>query len=385
VNDTQKPIRILHVVGGMDTGGVETWLMHVLRKIDRDRYKFDFLTHTTKPCFYDEELRALGCRITPCLHPTRPLCYARNFRRIMRKHGPYDVVHSHVHHFSGFPLMLAHWAGVPVRIAHSHNDISLKDRGAAVWRRLYLLVSECHIRRHATLGLACSHPAAAALYGCAWERDPRWRVLYYAIDVEPYTRPIDMIGVRDELGIPADAFVVGHVGRFVEQKNHDFLLDIFSEVARREPRARLLLVGDGPLRAAVDHKARRLGLSTKIIFAGVRRDVPRLMSGAMDVFVLPSRHEGLGLVVVEAQAAGLGCLVSDAVPKEADVVPLLVNRLALSQPAMWAERILAETGRRIQPEDAWRRVDGSHFNLSQCVSNLAANYATARNVKERLS
>jgi hypothetical protein len=115
--DQKRPIRILHVVGSLDTGGRETWLMHVLRRIDRDRYQFDFLTHATKPCFYDDEIKSLGCRILPCLqHSSRPWQYAWDFLRILKEYGPYDVVHSHVHHFSGLPLMLAHHAGVPVRI-----------------------------------------------------------------------------------------------------------------------------------------------------------------------------------------------------------------------------------------------------------------------------
>src|SRR5208283_2990654 len=127
IHDQKRPMRILQIVSGMDTGGVETWLMHILRRIDRDRYRFDFLVHTTKPCFYDDEIKSLGCRIIPCLHPSRPWQYAWNFFRLLKEHGPYDVVHTHVHHFSGFTLMLAHLAGVPMRIVHSHSDTSLID------------------------------------------------------------------------------------------------------------------------------------------------------------------------------------------------------------------------------------------------------------------
>ncbi len=113
-----KPIRVLHVVGGMNRAGTETWLMHLLRNIDREHYRMDFLVHAAQPFEYAEEIEALGARVIPCLHPTKPWRYARNFMRILKELGPYEVVHSHVHHFTGLPLYLARRAGVPVRIAH---------------------------------------------------------------------------------------------------------------------------------------------------------------------------------------------------------------------------------------------------------------------------
>jgi len=124
----EQHIRILNIVGGMNRGGAETWLMHVLRNIDRERYLMDFLVHTERICEYDHEIRQLGSRVIPCLHPSKPLKYAKNFKRILRDYGPYDVVHSHVHHFSGYALKLAHQEGVPVRIAHAQNKLqSLGD------------------------------------------------------------------------------------------------------------------------------------------------------------------------------------------------------------------------------------------------------------------
>src|SRR5208337_3468794 len=132
------PIRILQVVGGMERAGVETWLMHVLRQIDRDRFRMDFLVHTDHPCAYDEEIHSLGSKIIPCLRPSRPWTYARNFTRILREHGPYDVVHSHVHHFSGYVVRLAHRAGIPLRISHSHNDTTNLEARSGMIRHAYL-------------------------------------------------------------------------------------------------------------------------------------------------------------------------------------------------------------------------------------------------------
>lgn len=373
----RKPVRVLHVVGGMNRGGVETWLMHVLRHIDRERFRMDFLVHTTQPCAYDDEILALGSRIIPCPHPRRPLSYARRLKRILRERGPYDVIHSHVHHYSGWVLRAARQAGVPVRIAHSHSDTYRLQAGTSPPRRLYLALAKRWIAAHATHGLACSRQAAAALFGPDWESDPRRRVLYYGIDLAPFRDDVDRVSVRRELGIPVDAFVVGHVGRFEEPKNHAFLVEIARHIAAREPRARFLLVGDGPLRKEIERKAAGLGLAGVVHFAGIRRDVPRLMMGAMDVFVLPSLWEGLPVVAIEAQAAGLSCVLSDVVPQEADVVPALMRRLSLERPpSLWAESALAtriDPARPPQPE-ALARVEASVFNVAVSANQLQSVY-----------
>ena len=371
----EKAIRILHVVGGMDTGGIETWLMHMLRRIDRDRYRFDFLTHTDKPCFYDDEIRSLGGRIISCAHTALPWRYARNFLRILKEHGPYDVVHSHVHHFSGFTLMLAKMAGVPVRIAHSHNDTSLNERRAGIGRKFYLHSTRRLIRCCSTFGLACSGLAAVNLFGKDWEGDPRWRILNYAVDFDPFMKPVDRAHVRRELSIPLDAFVMGHVGRFAQQKNHDFLLDVFAELSRREKSAYLLLVGDGDLRAKLVEKTKRLGLADKVIFAGVRPDIARLMLGAMDVFVFPSHHEGLGLVVVEAQAAGLPVVMSDTVPAEAIIIPPLIKILSLQKDSsIWVQAVADCKDLRLITGKAQQCVVDSKFNVIHGVNELTRAY-----------
>ncbi|MBN1587260.1 MAG: glycosyltransferase family 1 protein [Candidatus Omnitrophica bacterium] len=369
-----NPIRILHIVGGMNTGGVETWLMHVLRHIDRTRFQLDFMVHTEEPCFYDEEIRSLGSRILPCMHPKRPLQYAANFRRILKEHGPYDGVHSHVHHFSGFTLLLARLFGVRQRIAHSHNDISVKESGAGPLRRFYLATTEWLIERSATVGLACSELAAASLFGLKWKNDPRWKVLYCGIDLEPFKAPVDRAEVRTELGLPLDAFVLGHVGGFREAKNHEFLLDIFAQVAKRESKAWLLLVGEGSLRKKIEQKAQRLGLEDKVIFAGVRADIPRLMKGAMDVFVFPSRWEGLGLVLVEAQAAGLRCAISDVIPAEVVIIPQLVCRLSLSGLENWAQQVTNGEWLSEQVSKSQLLVENSKFNIRVSLDGLCAAY-----------
>ena len=379
---SREPIRILHAVGGMNRGGIETWLIHILQHIDRDRFKMDFLVHTNDPGDYDQQVRALGSRIIPCHQAHKPLIYGDKFKRILREYGPYDIVHSHVHHFSGYILRLAKQAGVPIRISHSHNDTAANQAKAGFKRRLYLQLMRSWINRYANAGLACSHQAAASFFGTDWDSDPRWQALYYGIDLNPFQQEIDKIALRYKLGIPEDAFVIGHVGRFVEQKNHQFLLEIVAEVAKREPKTRLLLIGDGELRSRIEHQATLLGLRDQTIFAGIRSDVPQLMQ-IMNRFLLPSLFEGLGLVLIEAQAAGTACLFSDVIPQEVDVVKPLMQRLSLCQTASeWAEALLTQTQQAkiaVTRQDALTKVKTSIFNIETAVTRLEDIYQTQVN------
>lgn len=372
--------RILHVVGSMNVGGAETWLMHVLRSLKGTGIEQDFLVHTGLPGAFDAEIRALGGNVLPCLRPARPALYAWRLRRILQSRGRYDVVHSHVHHFSGWVLKVADHLGVPVRIAHSHNDTSQLDNQAPPHRRMYQHLMRHWIRRHATAGLAASSRAAAALFGAQWRTDGRWRTLYCGINLEPFRMPVDAARLRAGFGFPPDAFVVGHVGRFDEQKNHKFLIEIFAEACRSAPRLRLLLVGAGPLQAEIARKASALDVRHKVVFAGLRRDVPRILCGAMDVFLFPSLYEGLPLVLMEAQAAGRPCIVSNVMPPEADAVPALITRLPLSAPAReWAGVLLRQcaSGRGAGTGAALALMERSAFNINASVAALKDVYGIA--------
>jgi glycosyltransferase involved in cell wall biosynthesis len=373
-----KPMRILHVVGGMDRGGAETWLMHILRNIDRDRFQMDFLAPEDRHYAYTDELQALGSKIFACdLQPSKPWRYATNFKRILSEHGPYDAIHVHVHHFSGYVLRLAREAGIKTRIIHSHIDTSSIESNANWKRKLYTTLMTSWIAKNSTVGLATSRMAAADLLGSAWTSDPRWRTLYCGIDLAPFHNPVVSADVRAEFGIPADTFVVGHIGRFEPQKNHHFLLEIAAQMAQREPNMRLLLIGTGSLLPEIQAKVTQMGLAEQVIFGGVRNDIPRLMKGLMDVFLFPSLYEGLGLVLVEAQAAGLPCILADIVPEEADVVPPLIQRIPLTKSAAyWADAVLAKRNkpRPIDQSAALASVLQSAFNIEVSVKELTAFY-----------
>ncbi len=375
--DNASPIRILHVVGRMDRGGVETWLMHVLRHIDRDRFQMDFLVHTTEPSAYDDELRALGSRLIPCLHPSHPLRYAANFKRILHDYGPYDIVHSHVHYYSGYILRLAEQTGVPIRIAHSHLNAAPLEVKVGLLRYLYLELAKRLINRHATIGLGCSDVAAIDLFGQNWQQDFRRRLLYCGIDMAPFHILVNAAEVRTEFGIPTDALVIGHVGRFQAQKNHHFLVKIFGELTHQHPKSYLLLVGEGHLRSEIAHKVEIMGLADRVIFTGSRSDIPRLMLGAMDVFLLPSLSEGLPIVGLEAQAAGLPVILSDEITDECQKIKSLVYQISLSEPpSVWAKVVL-EAGREkqnISQIESLIFLENSEFNIFYSIKELTEVY-----------
>lgn len=375
---TNRPLRILHVVPSLTIGGVQIWLMHVLGGIDRQKFHMDFVIHYTKTIPLKDQVRTLGAEILCC--PRHTWNYSFRFKRLLQEYGPYDIIHSHNQDFSGYVLRLAEQSGIPVRIAHSHSVSAsqftpknfLRSQMSRIWKKW--------IQKYASLGLAVSEEAAAALFGQQWQADPRWRVLYCGIDLKPYGDIVESGKIRAAWGIQPDEWVIGHVGRFNQVKNHAFMIEIAAAIARRDPRMRLMFIGDGPLRPDIAAKAGQAGLIDKVIFTGMRSDVPGLLKGAVDIFLFPSFFEGLGLVVIEAQAAGVPCLISDVITPEVEVIPGLVQRLSLSLTAsQWAEKLLEmkeQPGLLSQPE-ALSLIAASPFNIEKSRKALQSIYLTA--------
>ena len=351
--------------------------MQMLKQIDRTRFQMDFLVHTAERWAFDDAAQAMGARIISCLHPSRPWQYGRHFYAILSTHGPYHIVHSHVHHFSGYIARLAHHAGVPARIVHSHCGTSAVDGRAGMGRRLYIQAMRSWIHRYATCEIAASHEAALALFGSGRDEHPRWRVMHCGIDLAPFQVRVDPVAMRGELGIPQEARVIGHVGTLSPPKNHLFLLRVASEIIHRRPNVFLLLVGEGPLRPAIEEEMARLGIANHVILCGARGDVPRLMNGAMDVFFFPSLWEGLPLALIEAQAAGLPCVISDVVTREADVVHQLLVRLSLGQSStVWSDALVHQltTPPCVGRKDALAMVTQSAFDCDTSSRELERLY-----------
>lgn len=311
-------------------------IMNYYRKIDKSRVQFDFLL--TVPGHYDfeEEIKELGghiYRVSP-LTKNHPRDYMKDVDRFFKEHPQYRIVHSHTSSKSYFPLRLAKKNGVPVRIAHSHSTRAEKGINGIIRKALRL-----PLRTVATDFFSCGDEASVYLYGEKIARE-KAVVLPNAIDSRLYRFDAAQARrIRQSLGLD-NQFVIGNVGRFFPLKNHMFIIDIFHAVKQLHPESRLLLCGDGELRKAVEKKASDLGLSQDIVFTGVRSDIPRLLM-AMDVFLFPSiEGEGLPVAMLEAQASGLQCFMSDCVPVQC-VITQNVKRLPLSQPPEhWAREIL---------------------------------------------
>ncbi len=334
-------MRILHVLGKLDRGGVETWLVQLLAQVDRSKYAMDFMVHTEAPGAYDPEVRQLGAKIIPCLTPHQPATYALNLLRILREHGPYDVVHSHVHHFSGYVLTLAKLAGVPVRIAHSHTDKRAAERQASLPRKAYCGLMKSLLRCAATGGFAVSSQSGDSLFPDGWSGSDRWKLAYLGIDLSRFSTPVDRLALRRQLGLDQASIVVGHVGRVDDDKNQRFIVDIAAELLSVEPQAMFLLVGQGPRLPEITRIVKERNLSSHFVMTGQRSDVPLLLRGAMDVFLFPSIREGLPITLLEAQAAGLRCLVSENITCEAAVIDELIEHESLHKPASdWARSVI---------------------------------------------
>lgn len=360
----------------MGLGGVETWLMHVLRHVDRRRVRMDFIVHSDAPGEYDEELRALGAKLHRLPFTEQPRRYAKEFISLVKRLGTPDIIHSHTHAYSGWILAAAARAGVGGRVAHAHSDRRHLAEDRRWQRRLYRTYMRRLLDCHATMGLACSAKAAEDLYGEDWKRNKRRRVLCYGIDLVPYEAATSSAATRNELGIQQATFVVGHVGRMTAAKNHFFLLDVFKALKEQHADSALVLVGDGELANAVRARANQLGISQHVRFLGNRRDVPRLMA-TFDVFAFPSTFEGLGIVLVEAQAAGIPSVISDAIPEEAAIVPDAISRLSLSSPlSTWVKTLLQyrtwkSHSRRLE---MLATVKASSYGIQKCIDALLCHY-----------
>lgn len=325
-----EPVRVAHVMGKMVGGGVESVVMNYYRHIDRKRVQFDFIVDDDSSLVPRDEIEVLGGKVYEVPPYQQLIAYQRTLIELFREQG-WRIVHSHINALSLFPLCAAKRAGVAVRIAHSHSTAGKGEYA----RNALKAVLKTQSNRYPTQRLACSRYAGEWLFG----RGADFRVLHNAIDLSRFSFHAETrSSARAELGLSEGQLAILHAGRFMEQKNHRFLVDVFEEVSARRPDAVLLFVGDGGLRDKTEGMVAERGLSDRIMFLGQRDDVERLYMAA-DVFCLPSLYEGLPLVSVEAQRAGLQCLLSDSITREVDVTGT-VRFLPIDNAAAWADEIV---------------------------------------------
>lgn len=364
--EQERPIRVAQIIGKLSAGGVEAVLFNYYRFIDKRKVQFDFFydaDSTVEPPPYLIDMGARFYRIPPYQHLPAYLKALYAYFRDNR----YLIVHSNMNTLAVFSLFAAWRAGVPVRIVHNHSTAGKGETKKNILK--YILRPFAGL--FATDRCACSRYAGEWMFGKKAVASDKVTILNNAIDCTAFRYDAaarqDM---RQQLGVEGH-FVVGHVGRFCYQKNHEFLIELFEEIHRQESTAMLLLVGNGELMDAIKAKVHEKGLDDVILFLGVRQDVSQLYQ-AMDCFVLPSRYEGLGMVGIEAQAAGLPCVFSDEVPREARLTEN-VHYLSLSAPATaWAAAVLE--ARNFARKDMLESVRAAGFDIKQEAEKLEQFY-----------
>lgn len=326
-------ISILYVNGGpMNRGGIETFMMNYLRHMDLNQIHIDFAVRGPERGTYDDELESLGCKIYRLPQRSKhPIAFQKKLRDILEKEN-YQVIHSHADAMSCWILKIAKECGVQVRIAHSHNTQHLTTNPIKFQINEF---ARKNINKYATNRFACSNEAGKWLFG-----DAPFKVIHNAIDTGEFAFDIDKRkALREKYGISDDVILLGHVGRFDTQKNHAFMIDMFAELAKKYDNYKLMCVGDGWLRDDIEKQISENNLTDKVILAGQQGNV-RDYYNAFDLYVFPSLFEGLGFVLIEAQANGLTCISSDGVPQETNLSgPDKMLYLPLEKQA-WLDKII---------------------------------------------
>lgn len=366
-----EQVHVLVLDTVMDRGGAEAMIMNYMRNINRDIIKFDFLTNRDYRAAYEDEIESLGGKVYHMcpMYPGKFHRYKKEVREFLKEHPEYKIIHSNLEERSYLPLKVAKKMGVPVRISHSHNrPLGINPKLIVRYYFRFML------KFYNTHMFACGEEAGDWLYGK--KNRSNVTIMNNAVDANQYRyNPEVSKEMKKQLGIEGKK-VIGHVGRFFPQKNHDFLIDIFNEIYKKDKDTVLLLVGGGELDDAlknqIKEKVRNLGLEDAVEFLGVREDVDRIVQ-TFDVFLLPSLFEGLPVTMVEAQAAGLPCVISDKVPIQCDltgnvwVVPLEES------PEKWADVVL-DKANNFEKRDTYQQIADAGFDIKSQAKWLEEFY-----------
>ncbi|MDP0507263.1 MAG: glycosyltransferase family 1 protein [Fusobacterium sp. JB019] len=327
-------IKVLQVVDSMNLGGIQSFLMSIYRNLDYDKIQFHFLVHTEKECFYDSEIRALGGKIFNV--PARNQGINKNRKALIKffeNNKNYQIVHMHESSLSYIePLNIAKKFGVKTRIIHSHST------GFSKGNYIHKILHKFHqlnIIKISTHRFSCSDKASRWMYGT----ENGVTIIKNGIDLKKYNFNMK---IREEYRKKfkiQNNIVIGHVGRFTYPKNHIFLLKIFKKLLSYNEKFILLLVGEGPLKKEIEQLSMKLNINNKVIFLGGRKDISKILQ-SMDIFLFPSLYEGLPLSLVEAQAAGLKCIVSDSVTKQVNLTNFYYDFSLEKSSLEWAKFIL---------------------------------------------
>jgi glycosyltransferase involved in cell wall biosynthesis len=375
-----RRIRVLHSVGHLQRGGIENWIYQTAVRMDPERFEHQVLVRTENEEPFTRAFREAGIRVIPCTGVGAPLSFYRNFKRVLRENGPYDVVHAHGFSFlTTQALLFAKLRGIRCRVLHAHNDLRPRLAHAGRLYRAYTAVNLSVIRGLSNKGLACGMRAAEWTFGKGWMSRTRGVDLVIGIDMEPFFESPDP-DMRHRLLLPGGRFVLAQIARHSVAKNHRFTIEVLRELVQRNVPVHLLLIGDGELRAELERSVIDASLQDRCSWLIDTDQVPAIMRSAIDLQLLPSIHEGLGLVIVEAQAAGVCSLVSESVTREGVIDPKLVRFLPIDKgPGVWADAVAEQLARGLRrPVDAQHceRMRSSRFSITRNVEQLSRIYET---------
>ena len=363
----EKPIIVAQVMGKWVGGGVESVIMNYYRHLDHSKVQFDFICDEDSTRIPYDEIKKLGGRVFLVPKYQNLPKYLKALEKLF-KENQYRIVHSNINTLSVFSLYAAKKAGVPIRISHSHSTSNPKE-----WKRnLIKNILRPFSKRYATDYFACSELAGRYLFGNKAFDQGEVKIIHNAIDVDKFK--FDEVArkkLRKEFGIKDSTIVIGHVGRFVQQKNHTFLVDVFKEYHKKNPDSKLLLVGSGPLEDEIKKKVERLSLKDSVLFLGQRDDINKLYS-VMDVFCLPSLYEGLGIVGVEAQTTGLPCVFSDEIPDDIKIIDSIKFIKLTDKLKIWSDEVakIVNSKRPSTKSDKFAK----DYNIEKAVTSLEVEY-----------
>lgn len=364
-------IRVLQVYPQMNNAGTERVIMNLYNNIDTSLVQFDYLVE--KPGELDEIIKDMGGNIFYIPVESKKKYY-KELIMFFGSHPEYQIVHTHTSALMGTVLKAAKQCGVKCRIAHSHNARNDLPRIAGFIKGL----TSIKIEKNANYFFACSKNAAKWLFP---HRINECKILYNGIKLKDYLYNEDKRKcIRDSFNISDDELAIIHVGRFARQKNHEYLVELLASLNNTlNGKLKVLLIGVGPLQDVIRKKVEELQIASKVHFLNNRNDVNQLLS-AGDVFVFPSLHEGLGIVVIEAQANGLPCVVSDAVPEEADLKVGLMDTLSLNDGKdEWVDKIIQANKKNVNRKNNNDKILSSDYNIEKIALSIQNFYMNNEN------
>jgi glycosyltransferase EpsF len=360
-------IYVLNIISQLFCGGAEATIMNYYRNIDRSRIQFDFLVTSYEKCYYDDEAISLGARIFRRPMRTRkPISNMLAFIRLLRRHKEIKIIH--IHHYlpmaALIDVVLAWLCGVPVRIVHSH----------LVLKRMSVMQKICRpiLRLFTTHIVSCSIEAGISMFGIKPAEENKIFLYYNARDITKFIYdPIVRNAMRKSLGID-DSFMIINIGRLEPQKNHLYLLEIFAELIKYYQNVLLFIVGDGYLKETIEAKISSLRLYGKVHLLGLRNDIHDLLQAA-DLFVLPSLTEGLPGVVIEAQIAGLPCLLADTITPECKLTDLITFIPINTGTTVWIDKILHSKNNSTRGNMS-EKIIAAGYNIKEAAKKLENFY-----------